>query len=157
MEGIKMAKVLVVYHTQTGNTEKLALAVKKGIESLGIDVILKKASDADLEDLLSCDGYCFGTPDYFSYMAGALKDFFDRTCYSSEGKITNRPYVCFVSHGGGGKAVGSLEKMGKRFKLKLVAKPLLVEGKPKKKDLEKAKELGKKLAKVLVCGLPPLL
>jgi len=46
-----MAKVLFVYHTQTGNTEKLALAVKEGMESSGIDVILKKASEANLEDL----------------------------------------------------------------------------------------------------------
>ncbi len=144
-----MVKALVVYHTQTGNTEKLALAVKEGIESCAIDVILKKASEANLEDLLSSDGYCFGTPDYFNYMAGALKDFFDRTCYPSEGKITNRPYICFVSHGGGGKAVVSLEKMAERFKLKQIAKPLLVEGKPKKEDLEKAKELGKKLAKAI--------
>ena len=144
-----MAKVLVVYHTQTGNTEKLALAVKEGIESCGIGVILKKAAEATLEDLLASGGYCFGTPDYFSYMAGALKDFFDRTCYPSEGKITNRPYVCFVSHGGGGDAVGSLEKMAKRFRLKKITEPLLVEGKPKKEDVEKAKELGKKLAKAL--------
>ncbi|MGA2774913.1 MAG: flavodoxin domain-containing protein [Candidatus Omnitrophota bacterium] len=145
-----MAKVLVVYHTQTGNTEKLALAVKEGVESCAIDVILKKASEASLEDLLSSDGYCFGTPDYFSYMAGALKDFFDRTCYPSEGKITNRPYVSFVSHGGGGKALSSLETMAERFKLKKVTESLLVEGKPKKVDLEKAKELGKKLAKALI-------
>ena len=145
-----MAKVLVVYHTQTRNTEKLALAVKEGIGSCGIDVILKKASEANLKDLLSSDGYCFGTPDYFSYMAGALKDLFDRTCYPSEGKIVNRPYVCFVSHGGGGKAVGSLEKMAKRFKLKKITEPLLVEGKPKKEDLQKAKELGKKLAKAII-------
>ena len=121
----------------------------EGIESSGIDVILKKASKASLGDLLSSDGYCFGTPDYFSYMAGTLKDFFDRTCYPSEGKITNRPYVCFVSHGGGAKAVGSLAKMAKRFKLKKITEPLLVEGKPKKKDLEKAKELGKKLAEAM--------
>jgi flavorubredoxin len=144
-----MAKALVVYHTQTGNTEKLAIAVKEGIESCGIEVIFKKASEANLEDLLTSSGYCFGTPDYFSYMAGALKDFFDRTCYPSEGKITNRPYVYFVSHGGGGRAVGSLEKMGERFKLKKITEPLLVEGKPKKEDLEKAKELGRKLAKAI--------
>ena len=141
-----MTKALVVYHTQTGNTEKLALAVKEGIESSGVTVLFKNAFEASLEDLLSSNGYSFGTPDYFSYMAGALKDFFDRTCYPSEGKITNRHYICFVSHGGGGEAVSSLEKMAKRFRLKKIAEPLLVEGKPRKQDLEKAKELGKKLA-----------
>ena len=45
-------------------------------------------------------------------MAGALKDFFDRTYYPSKGKVSGKPYVCFVSHGGGGKAVASMEKMG---------------------------------------------
>jgi len=148
--GLKMAKVLIVYHTQTGNTEKIAKAVKEGIESLGIEVIFKKALEAKLEDLLSSQGYVFGTPDYFSYMAGALKDFFDRTCYPSEGKITNRPCVFFVCHGGGGKAVDSLERMVKRFKLKKIAEPLLVEGEPKGQDLEKARELGKRLAEALI-------
>lgn len=144
-----MAKALVVYHTQTGNTEKLARAVKKGLESCGITVVLKKASEASLGDLLSSDGYCFGTPDYFSYMAGALKDFFDRTCYPSEGKITGRPCVCFVSHGGGGKAVSSLKKLANRFRLRQVAKPLLAEGRPKGADLKKARELGEGLAKAI--------
>ena len=128
----------------------LALAVKQGAAERGAKVIMKKARDADLNDLLSSDGYCFGTPDYFSYMAGAMKDFFDRTCYPSEGKITARPYVCFVSHGGGGAAVRSLRKMGKRFELKLAAKPLLVEGEPGKSDLDKAKALGCKLAQAVL-------
>ncbi|MGE5308646.1 MAG: flavodoxin family protein [Deltaproteobacteria bacterium] len=141
-----MPKALVVYHTETGNTEKLALAVKEGIEAGGVTVILKKAPDATLEDLLSSNGYCFGTPDYFSYMAGTLKDFFDRTFYPSRDKVTGRPYVCFVSHGGGGAAFSSLEKLAEWFKLKQVTKPLLVQDKPQKADLEKAKELGKKLA-----------
>ena len=39
-----MAKVLVIYHTLSGNTEKMANAVAKGANSVaGIDVIVKKA------------------------------------------------------------------------------------------------------------------
>ncbi|MDD3274933.1 MAG: NAD(P)H-dependent oxidoreductase [Candidatus Omnitrophica bacterium] len=142
-----MAKLLIVYHSQSGNTLKLARAVKEGAERGGVKVIFKKAYSATLKELLSADGYCFGTPDYFSYMAGALKDFFDRTCYPAEGKITGRPYVGFVSHGGGGAAVASLRRMAKRFKLKPAAPLLSVEGNPKKADLEKARLLGEKLAK----------
>jgi flavorubredoxin len=40
--------------------------------------------------------------------------------------------------------------MGERFKLRKITEPLLVEGKPKKEDLQKAKELGKKLAKAIM-------
>lgn len=145
-----MPKALVVYHTETGNTERLAQAVKEGIESEGVGAVVKKASEATLEDLLSAGGYCFGTPDYFSYMAGMLKDFFDRTYYPSKGKVAGRPYVCFVSHGGGGRASGSLEKMAEYFKFKQAAKPLSVEGKPANADLEKAKDLGVKLAQALL-------
>ncbi len=142
-----MKKILIVYHSQSGNTARLARAVKQGAVACGAKIILKKANDAKLTDLLSADGYCFGTPDYFSYMAGALKDFFDRTCYPSEGKITGRPYACFVSHGGGGAASCSLRGMGKRFALKLIIPPLLFEGTPRKTDLQRACLLGEKLAR----------
>lgn len=143
-----MAKILIVYHTQGGSTRKLAGAVRKGALSVrGTTAILKKASDATLRDLTSCDGICFGTPDYFSYMAGMLKDFFDRTCYPSEGKVTGKPCTVFVSHGGGGNAVRSVEKLCRRFKFKKAAPALLAEGAPTKKTLKRAFELGKRLAK----------
>ena len=142
-----MKKILIVYQTQSGNTQNLAKAFKKGASSVrGVKVVMKKALKTTLGDLLGCDAYVFGTPDYFSYMAGALKDFFDRTCYPSEGKIDRRPYIAFVSHGGGGEAIKSLERMGRRFNLKRFSRPLLIEGKPSKKVLKKAQELGKKLA-----------
>ncbi len=77
-----MAKVLIVYHTLSGNTEKMAKAFADGAKSVqGTDVVIKKAFDATLEDLLGCDAVAFGSADYFSYIAGALKDFFDRTYY----------------------------------------------------------------------------
>jgi multimeric flavodoxin WrbA len=145
-----MAKILIVYHSQSGNTERLAKAVKQGVVSCGVKAVLKRAGQAGLEDLLSADAYCFGTPDYFSYMAGALKDFFDRTCYPSEGKVDGRPYVYFVSHGGGGAASSSVRRMGKRFALKLVAPPLLAENKPRKSDLDAARRLGERLARLVL-------
>ena len=142
-----MKKILVVYHTQSGNTQNLAKAFKKGASSVrGVKVVMKEAIKATLGDLLRCDAYVFGTPDYFSYMAGALKDFFDRTCYPSEGKVTGKPYVVFVSHGGGGEAIKSVEKLCRRFKFKKIARPLLAEGHPTKKILKKAYGLGRALA-----------
>lgn len=143
-------KILIVYHTQTGNTKKLARQVKMGASRVKeTKVILKKAEHATLRDLLYCDGIAFGTPDYFSYMAGMLKDFFDRTCYPSEGKVTGKPYVAFVSHGGGGEAIKSVEKLCRRFKLKRIAPPLCAESTPNKKTLKQAYELGKALAEKL--------
>ena len=148
-----MKKILIIYHTQNGNTAKLAKAVRKGTVSVkNTKAIVKKAENATLRDLISCDGIAFGTPDFFSYMAGMLKDFFDRTCYPSEGKITGKPYVAFVSHGGGGDAIKSVEKLCRRFKLKRVAKSLLAEEPHTKKNLKKGYKLGKVLAEKISHG-----
>jgi multimeric flavodoxin WrbA len=53
--------------------------------------------------LLGCNAIAFGSADYFSYIAGELKDFFDRTCYPSQGKVMGKPCAAFATGGGGGE------------------------------------------------------
>ena len=73
-------KILVVYHSQTGHTKKMAEEVVKGAASIkNVKVILKTAYEKTREDLLRCDGLVIGSPEYFGYMSGMIKDFFDRT------------------------------------------------------------------------------
>ncbi|RPI72784.1 MAG: flavodoxin, partial [Desulfobacteraceae bacterium] len=117
-----MAKILIVYHSQTGNTEKMALAVADGARSIeGAEVILKKAGEAVLEDLLAADGLAVGTPENFGYMSGMLKDFFDRTFYGAEGKVSRKPFVVFISAGNDGSgALKAIERIALGFKFKTV-------------------------------------
>ncbi|MBM3235904.1 flavodoxin [Candidatus Poribacteria bacterium] len=142
-----MAKVLVVYHSQGGNTKAAAEALAKGARSVaGTEVTIKEALKADAKDLLECDGVALGTPDYFSYMAGGLKDFFDRTFYPTQGEVTDKPCVIFVTHGGGGRAVDSVKKIAASFKLKEIVEPVLVRGKPDAAAEEKLVSAGNALA-----------
>ena len=49
-----MFKILIVYHSQSGNTKAAAEAVARGAKRVaGTEVIVKKALEADLSDLLS--------------------------------------------------------------------------------------------------------
>ena len=146
-----MAKVLIVYHTLSGNTERMAKAFEEGAKSVsGTDVVLKKAFDATLEDLLGCDAIAFGSADYFSYIAGALKDFFDKTYYPSQGKVTGKPYAAFATGGGGGDtALKVLDRLCSSFKFKKAVDNVSVAGAPSSEILAKCKEAGKNLAKVL--------
>ena len=145
-----MKKVLVVYYSGSGNTEALAKAVGEGAASVeGVKAEVKRAADADASDLLSCDAVAFGTPDYFSYMAGMLKDFFDRVYYKALGKVDGRPCAAFVSHGGGGKAAESVERLSSAMRLRKAGDTLSVKGKPSAEALEKAKKLGKDLAEAI--------
>jgi len=144
-------KVLIVYHSQGGNTEAAAQAVAEGVRSVGgVEPVLKRASEAGADDLTSCDAVCFGTPDYFSYMAGMLKDFFDRTFYPTQGQVDDKMCGIFVTHGGGGKAAESVERICRSFRFKQIVKTVLVRGRPDEAAKAELRQLGTALAKAVL-------
>ena len=143
-------KVLVVYHSLGGNTEAAAQAVAEGVKSVeGVDATVKRANDAGADDLKTCDAICVGTPDYFSYMAGMVKDFFDRTFYPTQGQVDDKVCGVFVTHGGGGRAAESVEKICRSFRFKSIRDTLLVRGKPDGAAEAKLRELGGALAEAV--------
>ena len=143
-----MGRVLIVFHSQSGNTKSAAEAVAEGAAAVaGTDVTVKEALEANVEDILSCDAIAVGTPDYFNYMAGGLKDFFDRVYYPTQGSVTGKPCGIFVTHGGGGKAVESVSSICGSFKFKLVEPPVLVQGAPDADARKQLAALGASLAK----------
>jgi flavorubredoxin len=142
-----VAKVLIVYHTQSGNTEAMAKAVSEGAKTAGATVVLKKASEAGVDDLLSADVVAIGTPNYFGYMAGMIKDFFDRVWATVRDKVVDKPYVVFGSKGGGGaQALESVERICDGIKMARVSEGLMSTRQPTQDVLTQCKELGKKLA-----------
>jgi NAD(P)H dehydrogenase (quinone) len=75
---IKMAKILIVYDSSTGNTEKMAQAVAEGAKQIkDTKVNVKKVDETDVKDLLKIDAIVFGSPTYFGEMSGRLKAFID--------------------------------------------------------------------------------
>ena len=143
-----MTKILIVYHTQTGNTKKMAEAVAEGARAVeGVEVILKKAADATLEDLLAADGMALGMPENFGYMSGMLKDFFDRTYQGAQEKVFRKPFVVFISAGNDGSgALRAIERIALGYKFKTVFDPVISTGKITEDILEKCRELGGTIA-----------
>lgn len=142
-----MSNVLIIYHTQSGNTEVMAKAVSEGAKSAGATVTLKKAAVAVADDLINCDVVIFGTPSFFAYEAGMIKDFFDRTFFTVKGKVDGKPYAVFGSYGGGGeKALESLCKLCDSTGLKKSADNLGAQRAPSADAVEKCKALGAKMA-----------
>lgn len=141
-----MSKVLVVYCSMSGNTKAAAEAVAEGAKAAGAKVQLKTGFEAKPEDLTGCDAVALGSYDAFSYMGGGLKDFLDRAFYPTQNSVTDKPYAAFLTHGGGGKAITSIESVAQSFKLKKLADAVLVNGKPDAKAVANLKALGAKLA-----------
>ena len=143
-----MSKVLVVYCSMTGNTKAAAEAIAEGAQEAGAQVTLKPGTEAQPKDLLECDAVALGSYDAFSYMGGGLKDFFDRAFYPTQGQVTEKPYAAFLSHGGGGRAIQSIESIAESFKLKKIAESVLIEGRPEGQGVDDLRALGAKIATI---------
>ena len=147
--------LLIVYHSQSGNTAKLAVAVALGVASEAqVEFNLKCAFEADLQDLLAADAIIFGTPENLGYMSGALKDFFDRTFYPAQPHSINIPYALFVSAGNDGSgAVREMDRILKGYPMKKVVEPIIVKGEVFQKDLDNCEQLGQAFAAGLLMGV----
>jgi len=72
-------QILVVYHSVSGNTKRLAEAVAQGIREVeGVDCLIKPASDVTQDDFVSSEGIIAGSPVYFGTMAAELKRVFEK-------------------------------------------------------------------------------
>ncbi|XXK43870.1 flavodoxin family protein [Porticoccaceae bacterium nBUS_17] len=150
-----MKNLLVIYHSQSGGTERMAQAVYAGCQQdEDVETRFLKAFDATLDDLLWADGIIFGTPENFGYMSGALKDFFDRTFYPAEPHQINLPYCMFVSSGNDGTgAVREVDRIVRGYPLRKINDPLIIVGGFKDEHQQKCEEFGLGMAAGLSLGI----
>jgi len=97
-------KVLVAYHSVTGNTERMAEAVAEGAKSVvGTDVVLKRVGQITADELFSADAIIVGSPVYWSNMSGEVKTFFDNWQFKfgvfPEFKMKNKIGAAFSTAG----------------------------------------------------------
>ena len=72
---------IIIYWSKTGNTEKAALAIEKGLQEAGADVVckkLKKARDAEDINLFAYDLVCIGFPSYGWRPPSPIEKFLNR-------------------------------------------------------------------------------
>ena len=150
-------KLLIVYHTQSGTTSRMADAVIRGATSDDVDdveVRVKSALEADADDLLWADGFILGTPENFGYMSGAMKYFLDRVFYPCENKINGRPYALFIRAGNDGTgAISSLRRILAGLAVREVQEPVLIAGEFDEARLVECEELGLTMAAGLEAGI----
>jgi multimeric flavodoxin WrbA len=146
-----MIKALVLYHSQEfGNTGSMAEAVAEGLRTAGCKVDLFNTDNGrfDMTIFPKYDCVAFGSPNYYSYIAGGLKTFMDDHYIHDVRKglkgIKGKPYALFFSHGGGGvKSV--MESIFKRVGTQ-VGKTIESHGEPTLKVLKQCRTLGRILA-----------
>jgi NAD(P)H dehydrogenase (quinone) len=155
-----MAKILVVYDSRSGNTEKMAFAVSEGAKKVkGVEAIVKKVEQTSLEDLLQADGIVMGSPTYYGQMSAKLKTLIDESI-KIHGKLEGKVGAAITSSGAA--ASGAETTLLSILKAMLVHGMIIqgrpatkhygvaAVGSPNEKDLELCKELGKRVASLAI-------
>jgi NAD(P)H-dependent FMN reductase len=121
-----MPTLLIVWHSRTGAARAMADAAAHAAEA-ECSVVLRRAEDAQPEDLLAAHGYLFVCPENLATMTGAMKEFFDRCCYPVLGRIEGRPYAALVAAGSDGQgAVRQIERIATGWRLRRIADSVII-------------------------------
>ncbi|HYB68476.1 MAG TPA: flavodoxin domain-containing protein [Candidatus Acidoferrales bacterium] len=144
-----MSRILVLYYSRTGNTEKMALAVADGAKSVpGTQVELNYY--VPQEELMGFDAILVGAATYHHDMPVTLKNYFEEAAVKNvmlKGKIG----AAFGSYGWSGEASRLvLEILRNRFGMEVTEPPLSVAYTPDQASLEKCFALGKRVAESLI-------
>jgi flavodoxin I len=143
-----MTKILVLYYSQTQNTEKMAEAVAEGAKNGNAEVELSYFVEA--EDLGKYDAIIVGVPTYHHDMPQEMKSLFEDAAakrVNLKGKIG----ASFGSFGWSGEAPKLvLEIMKNKFEMHVTEQPLLLMYTPDAKGLEACRALGKRVSESLI-------
>jgi NAD(P)H dehydrogenase (quinone) len=155
-----MAKILVIYDSNSGNTEKMALAVAKGAKAEGdLEVTVKKASETKPSDLLASNGIIMGSPTYFGQMSSKLKAVIDQSEQVHK-QLGGKVGGAFTSSGG--TASGAETTLLSIVHAMLIHGMIVqgraddahygvaVMGTPSKEDLHECEELGRRVATLVL-------
>jgi flavodoxin I len=144
-----MPKVLVLYYSRTGNTEKMARAVVEGAKTV-------EGTEPELtyyvapETLSSFEAMIVGTPTYHHDMTLDMKILFEEAA-ARNANLKGRIGAAFGSYGWSGEAPRLvLEIMKNKFEMNVPEPPLLIKYAPDQQGLEKCKELGQRIAERLM-------
>ena len=142
-------KLLIVYYSQTGNTEKMARAIEEGAKSVvGIDVEVKYFVRP--EDLAEADAIILGMPTYYHDIGMDMKNLLEEAS-KQEINLKGKIGTSFGSYGWSGEAPNMLlEIMKNQFQMDVVEPALRIKYNPDKKGLEECHKLGKTIAEKIL-------
>lgn len=136
----------VIYWSQTGNTERMAELIAKGIEESGKSAELVELSGVSIDDLKDEEVIVFGSP---AYGAEELEETeVEPFVASLEGNINGKKVALFGSWGwGDGVWMKDLEERIESYGAELIGEGLTVKELPEGEDEARCIEFGKLIAK----------
>ncbi len=150
-------KLLIIAHAPSANTQQLRDAVLKGAshpDIENVEVVMRAPLETQPEDIIAADAIILGTTENFGYMAGLVKDVFDRCYYPCLEHTEGMPFAFYIRAGLDGTGTRkAIESITHGLRWKLVQEPLLFKGSWDEAFLAQCEELGMSMAAGLEAGV----
>lgn len=152
-----MKQLLLIAHTPSPNTQRMMEAVLRGArhpDISGVTVQHIPPLQAGSDDVLRADALILGTTENLGYMAGALKDWFDRIYYPCLEKTQAKPFAFYIRAGHDGTGTRrAIESITTGLRWRCVQEPLLCRGEWQEEFLQQCEQLGMTMAASLDAGI----
>jgi anaerobic nitric oxide reductase flavorubredoxin len=140
-------KIVVVYETMWGATEKMARKIVEGIIDFGIDVKLFDVSSADrteiIKEMLDAKGFMFGSSTHDNDMLPNFAGFLE---FVKGLRPKNRIACVFGSYGWAGGAIKEIESILKDAGIELALPSFSVKYAPDENEMKRLFEYGRDFA-----------
>ena len=170
-----MQRILVVHHSASGGTRALVAAFCEGASAAdGVSVRTRSAAVATASEVRHADALIIATPENFGYMAGSMKEFFDRVFYGcmadttalgggTQSVLAGRPYAVLVCAGNDGTgAMQSVDRIVTGWRMRKVHSGVIARrvggeagssrGELRQEELDACHEMGQLFAEGLAIG-----
>ncbi|MEZ5334576.1 MAG: FprA family A-type flavoprotein [Methanolobus sp.] len=148
-KGESVPKVLVIYDTMWGSTEKMAMEIVEGARSSGVEVRLRHLRKNDwsltMKELMDASIVAIGSPTMNNGMFFTLAGFLN---YMKGLRPKGKKYFLFGSYGWGGGAVKGMEKELESGRFELAMESLQIKFRPYEEDKKTCWEIGYKLGEM---------
>jgi flavorubredoxin len=140
-----MPRILIIYYSHTGNTEKMATAIAEGARTVEeVEVEMKRYESPG--NLLSFDAILIGAPTYQHTMTPNIKSLLEEIAFR-EIDLKDRFGAVFGSYGWSGEAPRMvLEVLENKFEMDVLKPALLIKYTPDASGLEQCRKFGMTVA-----------
>ncbi len=150
-------KLVVISHAPSENTKRLLEAVIRGAsnhEVSNVEVRYIAPLDTRPEDIKTAQALIIGTTENLGYMAGLIKDVFDRCYYECLESTQGLPFTFYVRAGHDGTGTRrAIESIAKGLRWRLVQEPLICRGEFNEEFITQCEDLGLAMAASLEAGI----
>ncbi len=147
---ITKAKVVIVYETMWGATEKMARKIADGITDAGINVKLFDIAQSDrtevIKEMLDAKGYIIGSSTHDNDMLTVIAGFLE---FLKGLKPKNRLACTFGSYGWAGGAVKNMEDIIKEAGIEIAQPGISIQYVPSGDELKNCYEWARAFAKLI--------